>query len=86
MDQDTTQRSERICNALRSASIGLSLLMLPPFLVLAVAPMLLFLCPVAMVAIPFVIPALLSGSLATSRERPKRMTWKPLASPAASWV
>src|ERR1700742_3947006 len=46
---------------LRVGTTAVAVLLLPPFLLLAVAPMLLFLLPVAMIGIPFIIPALLCG-------------------------
>ncbi len=41
----------------RVLSIGVTLMLLPPFIAVAVAPMVLFLVPVAILAIPFLIAA-----------------------------
>lgn len=62
-------RTARLCRTARVIACSLAALLLPPFLALAVAPMLLLLVPVAMVGIPFLIPALLRGSLAVVAER-----------------
>lgn len=42
-------------------AVVMSALLLPPFVALAVAPALLFLTPVALIALPFVVPAFVSG-------------------------
>ncbi|MET0388934.1 MAG: hypothetical protein ABW321_23375, partial [Polyangiales bacterium] len=55
-----------------------TLILLPPFLALAVAPMLLLLAPVALIGIPFIVPAMLSGSLAARTEDRQRAEHKPL--------
>jgi hypothetical protein len=67
---------------LRVVATIASLLLLPPFIVLAVAPMLLLLVPVAMVGIPFIIPALFNGTVAAFLEDQRRASWKPLPRPA----
>jgi hypothetical protein len=67
--------------AIRVAATLATVLLLPPFLLLAVAPMLLMLVPVAIVAIPFIIPALLSVSLAARSEERVRASWRPKAIP-----
>jgi hypothetical protein len=54
-----------------------ALLLLPPFLLLAVVPMLLVLSPVALIGIPFILPAMVSGSLAARSEDRQRASWKP---------
>lgn len=46
--------------------------LLPPFIALALAPMLLMLVPVALVGIPFMVPAMLTGSLAARAEDRRR--------------
>jgi hypothetical protein len=63
----------------RITAVLVSLLLLPPFIALAVAPMLLFLVPVAIVGIPFMIPAFFSGSLSTSLELKRVESWRPRA-------
>ena len=55
----------------------LALILVPPFLVLAVAPMLLMLTPVALIGIPFIVPAMLSSSLAQRTEDKQRASWRP---------
>jgi len=63
---------------LRGTSIWISVLLLPPFFVLAIAPMLLVLIPVAIVAIPFIIPAMFSGSLTHLQEERQRASIRPV--------
>jgi hypothetical protein len=55
----------------------LAVLLVPPFIVLAVAPMLLLLLPVALIGIPFIVPAMLSSSLAARTEDRKRASLRP---------
>jgi hypothetical protein len=62
---------------LRTIATLATVLLLPPFVVLAVAPMLLLLAPVALIGIPFIIPAMLSGSLAARSEDLQRASWRP---------
>jgi len=64
MTQDHPVDIQRSLGPVRTLAAAAALLLLPPFVVLAVAPMLLLLVPVAMVGIPFLIPALLTGSIA----------------------
>jgi hypothetical protein len=56
----------------RVLAVLATLLLLPPFLALAVLPMAIMLLPVAVVALPFMIPALLSASLAKEPVAPAR--------------
>jgi hypothetical protein len=67
----------RSYGVLRLIATGAAILLLPPFLVLAVAPMLLVLAPIALIGIPFIVPAMLSGSLAARSEDRQRASWKP---------
>lgn len=55
----------------------LAVLLVPPFVVLAVAPMLLMLTPVALIGIPFIVPAMISSSLAARTEDKKRASLRP---------
>lgn len=48
------------------------LILVPPFALLALLPMLLFLVPVAIVGVPFMLPAFVTG-LAAIRGESKRM-------------
>jgi hypothetical protein len=66
-------RTRRISRLIATAS---AIVLLPPFIMLALAPMLLMLIPVAMVGIPFILPAMLSGSLAARSEERRRMSRK----------
>jgi hypothetical protein len=77
MEYPNDARSERILAILRKTSIWISVLLLPPFFVLAIAPMLLVLVPVAIVAIPFIIPAMFSGSLTALSEERQRASMRP---------
>ncbi len=86
MDQLDTQRSEHICDNFRRAGIGASVVLLPPFLVLAVVPMLVLLIPVAMVGIPFIVPALFSGSRAAREEQLRHQSWRPRPRLAVRWA
>jgi len=81
MEEDAIARSERTRRMLRIVGSLTAALLLPPFIVLAIAPMLLLLTPVAMVGVPFIIPALFSGSLAALRFERRRAGWKPMARP-----
>jgi hypothetical protein len=45
-----------------------ALVLVPPFVLLAIAPMLLLSLPIALVGLPFLISALLRGSLQACRE------------------
>lgn len=58
-----------------------TIFLLPPFLLLAVVPMLLFSLPIALIGIPFILPALCAGSLAARTEDQKRASWRPIAPP-----
>lgn len=55
----------------------LAVFLVPPFLVLAVAPMLLMLTPVALIGITFILPAMLSSSLAARSEERQRASVRP---------
>lgn len=61
----------------RIVIILLAFLTLPPILLLALAPLLIVLAPVALVGIPFIVPAMLSGSLAARSEDRARASWLP---------
>jgi hypothetical protein len=77
----TVPNAQRWRRILRWITTVASLLLLPPFLLLAVAPMLLLLAPVALICIPFVVPAMLSGSIAARSEEKKRASWRPVRRP-----
>jgi hypothetical protein len=78
MEYPHVARSERILAIARVTSIWVSVFLLPPFFILAIAPMLLVLVPVAIVAIPFIIPAMFSGSLTALSEQRQRASRRPL--------
>ena len=61
----------------RVAATIAGLILLPPFMMLALAPMMLFMLPVAVVAIPFMIPAFFSGSLEARAEIQRRVSLRP---------
>jgi hypothetical protein len=84
MEDPKAARSERILAIMRMTSIWISVLLIPPFFVLAIAPMLLVLIPVAIVAVPFIIPAMFSGSLTALSEERQRASIRPL--PRHLWV
>lgn len=73
-DETGTRRSRGI---FRVAVTIVTALLLPPFLLLAVAPMMLLLAPVALIGIPFIVPALVSVSLAARSEDKQRASWRP---------
>ena len=75
------QSPSRSASVLRAIASVAAILLLPPFVVLAVAPMLLMLVPVALIGIPFIVPAMLSGSLAARAEDRQRASWRPAAHP-----
>jgi hypothetical protein len=49
-----------------------------------VLPLVLVLAPVALICIPFMLPAMLSGSLAARSEDLQRASWRPAARAAAA--
>jgi hypothetical protein len=60
----------------RVIAFGLSLTLLVPFVALALMPMLLFALPVAIVGLPFLIPAFVTGTL-SARDASKRRAGRP---------
>jgi hypothetical protein len=66
---------------LRITATIAAVLLIPPFVLLAVAPMMLVLAPVALIGIPFIVPAMLSGSLAAREEDRQRASWRPAPQP-----
>ena len=53
-----------------------TVILVPPFNALAVAPMLLLLLPVTFVAIPFMIPAFFPAAASTTTEFQKVPAWR----------
>jgi hypothetical protein len=49
----------------------LAVLLLPPFIAVAIVPLALLLFPVAWLAIPFIVTTLLGDALASSESKPK---------------
>ena len=81
----TLARHKNLLRAIsRVVAVLVALMLLPPFIALAVAPMLLFLVPVAIVGVPFMIPAFFPGSLSTSLELKRVESWRPRALAAQS--
>lgn len=76
MNQDVPAET-RSRSWLRVIATIAAVLLVPPFVVLAIAPMLLLLVPVALIGIPFIVPAMLSGSLAAREEDIQRASWRP---------
>ena len=74
-------QSGRAHRRLRVLASAAALLLLPPFIVVAVAPMLLVLVPVAMVGIPFIVPALFSGSRAAYLEHRRSLGFRAAPRP-----
>jgi hypothetical protein len=84
MNRDDVPRTVRMLSVARALVALAAVLLLAPFLLLAVAPMLLMLGPVALIGIPMLVPALLYSSLgARSRER-KRSSPRPGVRPATT--
>lgn len=77
MNQDEVSGSSRVRSVLRVSMTIAAVLLLPPFIALAILPMLLLLAPVALIGVPFIIPALLTGSLAARSEDKVRASWRP---------
>jgi len=77
MRQDDIPVQTRSRGVFRVIATAAAVLLVPPFVVLAIAPMLLLLVPVALIGIPFIIPAMLSGSLAAREEDIQRASWRP---------
>ena len=65
-------RVDRASNAtgsgLRSLVSILALLLLPPFIAVAIVPLALLLFPVAWLAIPFIVPTLLGDALVGAQQ------------------
>jgi len=84
MNRDNVPRLNRSlarAKVLRVVATLAALVLLPPFVALAIAPMLLLLAPVALLGIPFIVPAMLSGSLAARSEDRQRASWRPAPRP-----
>ena len=79
MNRQSVPVEPRSNKALRVFATVATVLLLPPFIALAVFPMLLLLLPVALICIPFIVPAMLSGSLAARLEDRQRASWRPPA-------
>lgn len=58
--------------ALRVLMLATSLLLLPPVCLALIVPLLLFGVPVAAIGIPFMLPALLTGTLSARSEARRR--------------
>lgn len=79
MSQVDVQCPPRACKALRFLAIAATLVLLPPLLALLLLPLLLFAAPAALIGLPFMIPALLPGTLAArSDERRRSLRPAPL--------
>lgn len=76
MNHEVTNTA-RMSGVVRVAATIMAVILLPPFIALAVLPMLLFMAPVALIGIPFIIPALITGSLAAREEEKQRASWRP---------
>ena len=62
-------------STVRGAAVLGAAVLVPPFIALAVAPMLLMLLPVAFVAIPFMVPAFFGGAHANRSESIRNRKW-----------
>jgi len=63
MNHDEVPGMTRLRRVFRTTGTMAAIMLLPPFVALAIAPMLLLLVPVALIGVPFIIPAMLCGSL-----------------------
>jgi len=72
-----------IWSATRCASVLATILLVTPFVALALAPLLLLLVPLAFVAIPFVILAFWPGAAESHMENRRLRAWQPVALKAA---
>ena len=81
MLRDDVPSQIRSRGVLRVIATIATVVLLPPFLILAVAPMLLLMLPVALIGIPFIVPAMLSGSLAAREDDRARASWRAPARP-----
>lgn len=77
MNHDESPNSGRLAGVVRLTATIAAVVLLPPFIALAIIPMLLFLLPIALIGIPFIIPALLTGSLAARSEDKLRASYRP---------
>ena len=84
MNRDDIRAEVQSRGLLRVTATIATVLLLPPFIALAVLPMLLLLAPVALICIPFIVPAMLSGSLAARSEDIQRASWRPAPHPATA--
>jgi hypothetical protein len=77
MFYDESASSRQPLNPSRLAMISVAIILLPPFITLAAAPVLLMLLPVAWVAIPFMIPAFFGGTHSNQVESHNIRLWRP---------
>jgi hypothetical protein len=82
MNRDDVPTIARSRGFLRVSATVAAVVLLPPFIALAVLPMLLLLAPLTLICIPFMVPAMLSGSLAAREEDIQRASWRPAPHPA----
>jgi hypothetical protein len=64
-------------STVRGAAILAAAVLMPPFIALAIAPMLLMLLPVAFVAIPIMVPAFFGGAHSNHNESIRHRKWHP---------
>jgi hypothetical protein len=57
MSRIATRNARTLVFALRTGIVLLAAILVPPFVILAIAPMLLIVAPVAFIAIPFMLSA-----------------------------
>ena len=84
MNRDDAPSTVRMHGAWRVLLIAAVLLLFPPFFLLAVAPMLLMLGPVALIAIPMIVPALLLGLFGARSQVRRRSLRKPSLRPVTT--
>jgi hypothetical protein len=72
-------RSKATGSGLRLVVSTLAVLLLPPFIAVAIVPLALLLFPVAWLAIPFIVPTLLGDALVGGAQPQPAKSQSPLA-------
>jgi hypothetical protein len=75
--QRAPSNSQRQSMLFRFSMSALTIILLPPFVTLAVAPMMLMLVPIALVAIPVMIQAFFGAAYANRQESQHLQAWRP---------
>jgi hypothetical protein len=77
MFYDQSAGEGRRFSAYRTLAIAAAAILVPPFIALAVVPMVVILIPVAFVVVPFMVPAFFGGAHASGIESKNILLWRP---------